>query len=72
MWANSGGKLNAKQQIECRANYKTLILKAEIECPAPDIEKGEKKRGRPEYSYDETAVAGVIKDMGPRDAILSL
>ncbi len=44
----------------------------------PDMENPRKhpdwkakiQKWRQEYSYDETAVAGVIKDMGPRDAIL--
>lgn len=46
----AGGELNAKQQMECRASYKALIIKAQIECPTPEIEKAEKKRGRPKKS----------------------
>jgi transposase len=46
----AGGKLNAKQQIECRKAYKGLLVKAQIECPPPDTPVKKKKPGRPKKS----------------------
>jgi transposase len=46
----AGGKLNEKQQVECRKTYKELLAKAQIECPPPDTPDKKKKRGRPKKS----------------------
>lgn len=48
--AEAGGKLNEKQQAQCRKSYKTLIKKAQVECPPPDRPDKTNKQGRPKKS----------------------
>jgi len=42
----TGGELPKAEQCKVRKTYKSLLKKAEIECPPPDNPKDEPKRGR--------------------------
>lgn len=43
---DAGGVLNAQESQKYRRKYRSLIKKAEIECPEPDIPRKKGKRGR--------------------------
>ncbi len=55
----AGGKLDTKQESECRKAYKKLLAKADIECPPPDI-PDKKKRGRVKKSKSRNLLERLI------------
>lgn len=58
--AQSGGKLNAREQNEYRVAYKALLAKAQIECPEPEVIEAEKKRGRPKKTKSRNLLERLI------------
>jgi len=57
---DAGGKLNAAEQRETRQAYKSLLARAHIACPPPEVTEKKKKPGRPKKSKSRNLLERLI------------